>query len=282
MTTATAEQPQTTSIIPAPEPPKGKAAGLTVVDNSVFANLLDTAKFEHIWRVSNMYARTQFVPEVYRNKPEDCFVACQMAVRLGLDPLMFMQNTYIVHGKPGMEAKLAIALINSSGLFQDSLDYEVEGGSDPHATTYRVRAFAVRKSTGKVVEGPWVDWSLVKKEGWDGKNGSKWKTMPGLMFMYRAATFFGRLHCPERMMGMQTIDEVEDVHGVKYVENTARPSGAEALASRIISQQASLGLKRSQRSRSNRRPRPKNSRPSSTRSARKRRRPVSSRSRTRT
>jgi hypothetical protein len=53
---------------------------------------------------------------------------------------------------------------------------------------------------------------MVKKEGWLDKPGSKWKTMPELMFQYRSAAFFGRLHCPEILMGMQTLEEVIDVH----------------------------------------------------------------------
>jgi hypothetical protein len=54
---------------------------------------------------------------------------------------------------------------------------------------------------------------MAKAEGWFGKNGSKWKTMPDLMLRYRAATFFGRLYCPELLMGMKVQEEVIDVLG---------------------------------------------------------------------
>jgi exonuclease I len=37
--------------------------------------------------------------------------------------------------------------------------------------------------------------------------------MPELMFRYRAAAFFGRLHTPEIMMGLQSREEVIDVQG---------------------------------------------------------------------
>lgn len=185
---------------------------IAVHDTSEFANLLDSGKFAQLWRVAQLYADTELVPGHFRGKPSDCFIACQMALRMGVDPYMFMQNTYVVAGRPGMEAKLAIALINSSGLFTDALDYEIQG-DNPREPKYRVRAFATRKSTGKVVHGPWVDWETVKAERWDQKNGSKWLTIPGLMFQYRAATFFGRLHCPERMMGMHTADELDDMGG---------------------------------------------------------------------
>lgn len=182
-----------------------------VHDSSEFANLLDSSKFGQLQRVASIFAASQLVPAHYQNNLPNCFIALQMSMRLGTDPFMFMQNTHVVHGRPGMEAKLAIALINSSGLFKDSLDYEIEGGEDASKDGYRVRCFATRASTGKVVYGPWIDWSIVKKERWDSKDGSKWKTIPALMFQYRAATWFGRLHCPERLMGMQTRDEVEDV-----------------------------------------------------------------------
>lgn len=214
----------TTDMMPANNPPKGKSAGLQTTDNGQFANLLDTSKFEHMWRVATLFSKSQMVPAHYQNQPENCFIAVQMSVRLQLDPFMFMQNTYIVHGKPGMEAKLAIALINSSGLFADSLDYETDG-DDPNDKGFRVRCVAVRRSTGKEICGPWIGWDMVKAEKWDGRTDSKWRTMPGLMFQYRAAMFFGRLHCPERLMGMQTADELQDV-------GDAGRRGARSVASR--------------------------------------------------
>ncbi len=201
-----------------------KQQPIQVVDESEFSNLLDTGRFNHLWRVAQMFADSGLMPTHFQGHPANCFIAAQMAVRMGVDPFMFMQNTYIVHGRPGMEAKLAIALINSSGLFTDSLNYEIEG-SDPFAKDYRVRATAIRKSTGKLIEGPWIDWSIVRAEKWDAKDGSKWKTMPGMMFLYRAATWFGRVNCPERLMGMMTADEAEDAGPIQtiHVQNLANP-----------------------------------------------------------
>jgi hypothetical protein len=53
----------------------------------------------------------------------------------------------------------------------------------------------------------------VKGEGWLNKSGSKWQTMPELMFRYRCAAFFARTFCPDVLNGLQTADEVRDVHG---------------------------------------------------------------------
>lgn len=183
---------------------------LSLMDTSDFATFLDGERFNQMWRVASLFAKSQLVPQHFRGKVEDCFIACNMAIRLGVDPFMFMQNTYVVHGKPGMEAKLAIALINTSGIFDGGLKYERIGG-DASKKDYKARVYAIRKDNGERVDGPWIDWGIVTKEGWDRKDGSKWMTIPGLMFDYRAATWFGRLYCPERLMGMQTADEIEDV-----------------------------------------------------------------------
>ena len=37
--------------------------------------------------------------------------------------------------------------------------------------------------------------------------------MPRQMMMYRAASFFARAHCPEVLLGIQTVEEVQDVRG---------------------------------------------------------------------
>ena len=60
---------------------------------------------------------------------------------------------------------------------------------------------------------------MAKKEGWYQKGGSKWQTIPELMLSYRAYAFFGRVYCPEIMMGLQSAEEVEDVSTKKTVSN---------------------------------------------------------------
>ena len=38
------------------------------------------------------------------------------------------------------------------------------------------------------------------------------------MIRYRAAAFFGRLYAPEIMMGLHTVEEIEDISGKPVVE----------------------------------------------------------------
>lgn len=153
---------------------------------------------------------SQLVPPSYHGKPGDCIIALDLAARLDAPWLTVMQHVYTVHGRPAMDAALSTALVNRSGRFVDPLEYEVQGEKATNGE-YRVRAFAKCSHTGKVLYGPWIDWPLVKAEGWYDKPGSKWKTMPEQMFHYRAASWFQRRYCPELTMGMLTTDEAADL-----------------------------------------------------------------------
>ena len=199
-----------------------------VQDDSEFAIFLDTAKFEHVWRVAKMFAASSIVPEHFRGKIENCFIACQMAFRLKVDPFMFLQSTYVVHGKPGMEAKLAIALMNTSGLFDGPLEFDLAGEGDQRGCQVKAKL----KAGGREITGPRVSIATAKAEGWYGQN-QKWKTIPDLMLQYRAASWFGRLYCPERLMGMQTVEEIRDVG--ETVAEPAMLKGADHTLERIRS-----------------------------------------------
>lgn len=177
-----------------------------VNDESEFAELLDSNRFGQIQRVANLFSESTLIPEVFQGKPANCAVALQMAFRMHVDPLMLMQNMYIVAGKPGIEAKLAIALINQRGPFQGPVQWRQEGENETRSWT----AYAVHRQTGERCEAT-VTWQMVVAEGWNGKTGSKWKSLPDLMGRYRSAVFLGRLYCPEVLLGLPTDDELRDI-----------------------------------------------------------------------
>jgi hypothetical protein len=66
---------------------------------------------------------------------------------------------------------------------------------------------------GKKVIGSKITIQMAKDEGWYGKSGSKWQTMPEQMLMYRAGAFFARVHCPDVLYGVQMAEEVKDTLG---------------------------------------------------------------------
>lgn len=169
--------------------------------------LFNIEKFEQAQRVAKIFASSSFVPESFRGNIPNCFIALNMACRLGVDPYMVFQNMYVIHGRPGLQAQLVIAMINANGPFEDPVQWEFEGDGKARRCT----AYGVLRTTGNRCEAT-VSWKMVEDEKWDQKAGSKWKTMPDQMFRYRSATFLARLYCPEVMMGLQTDDELRDTY----------------------------------------------------------------------
>lgn len=165
----------------------------------------DNKLLAQAYKAAQYLSSSDLVPEqTYKNKPQNCLIALDLANRINMSPLVVMQNLYIVKGKPAWSGQFCVSLINACGRFSP-LDFV--------ATENGMFCKAARLSDGVVLTGPEVTWDMVKSEGWLDKNGSKWKTMPQLMFRYRAAAFFARSYCPELLMGVQTAEEVRDVNG---------------------------------------------------------------------
>lgn len=181
--------------------------------NEIVPGFDSLENYELAKRTANLLAQSSLVPKEYQKNIPNCVIALNMANRMKADPLMVMQNLYIVHGKPGWSAQFLISTFNTSGRFS-ALRYNWVGkeGTD----SWGCQAWAIEKETGEVLEGSTVTIGLAKKEGWYHKKGSKWQTMPEQMLMYRAAAWFIRTYAPEIAMGMYTDDEIIDVTPDQY------------------------------------------------------------------
>ena len=151
-----------------------------------------------------MLASSSMVPTTYQNNPGSCFIALNTALRLRMDPLMIMQNLYVVQNRPSWSGQFAIALVNICPKFSATW-FEYRNEEDFQKG---VRMCAQLK-TGQNVYGTWITPEMVKAEGW----GKKWQTMPEQMYKYRAAAFFARTNCPEALLGLSVEGEAEDMAG---------------------------------------------------------------------
>ena len=192
------EQPEGVSMSLQPPAP----GGITMWNDTKMMNLA--------WRTATMLSKSALVPESYRNRPEDCLVAIDLANRQGISPMLVLQNLYVVKGKPAWSGSFCAASINGCGKFTP-LEYVFVG--EPGKLSMGCFARASRLINGSVCTSDTVTLQMAKDEGWLDKSGSKWKTMPRQMMMYRAASFFARAHCPEVLLGIQTVEEVRDVYG---------------------------------------------------------------------
>jgi hypothetical protein len=192
-------EPQPTATVPA------TAESQSLVMMPSVPAFADKQVFEHSQRVAKMMTTSSLVPKEYQNNIPNIMIALEMANRIGASPLMVMQNLNIIQGRPSWSSQFIISALNSCKRFTP-LRFKMDGVGDEYGCT----AWA-KDSSGEILEGPKVTWKMATAEGWTTKGGSKWKTMPELMFRYRAAAFFGRLYAPDVLMGMGTADEAEDI-----------------------------------------------------------------------
>lgn len=197
-------------------------------------------KFKAQQRIAQVYAASSLIPQSLKGDPNkeygatpvekqaaanqktlaNCVIALNMATRMKADPLMVMQNLYIVYGQPAFSSKFLIACINASGRYS-TLQYEMSGQPGTPEYGCHVVAFEATDTKHKTpLVGPTVTLAMAKAEGWETKNGSKWRTMPEVMLRYRAAAFWQRQFCPEISMGLSTAEEAYDIgqQPIQYAE----------------------------------------------------------------
>lgn len=171
----------------------------------MLSSMLDVAHFEQLQRAASLFSKSGLVPQTFKDNPAACFVGLQLSAQLGVNPFMLFQRLYTIGNKIGIEAQLAIGIANQKKVFKGAIQYTFTGKGETRSCT----AKAVLASTGETVEMT-VDWATVAAEGWNKRNGSKWLTMPDLMFRYRSAMWLIRTYAPEVLLGLQSVEEMQD------------------------------------------------------------------------
>ena len=212
-------------------PSEPKTAALAVANGNMVNAFGSASNFDTAQRMAKMLAASALVPDTFKGNVASCTIALEMAARIGASPLMVMQSLDIVYGRPSWRANFLIATVNANGRFS-SLRYRWEG--EPGKDSWGCRAVARERETGEELIGPLVTIAIAKADGWYGRKGSKWQTLPELMLCYRAATLWTRLYAPELSMGIRTSDEEMDIgHGVR-----ATIQDAEVLEGDLLSEEA--------------------------------------------
>ena len=199
----------------------------------------------------------------------NCAIAVDMAVRINADPMMVMQNLYIVNGRPAWSSSFLISTVNTCGQFERLkfriFEDGVIGKIEVNETVWVGRekqtvqktfdgskiknlccvAYTTTKGGKDVLESSVISCRLAVQEGWWTKDGSKWPNMTEQMLRYRAAAFWVRTYAPELSMGFQTAEEEKDIINVPYTDletgKTVEPAGYNAPES--ISSLADMALR---------------------------------------
>lgn len=191
-----------------------------------FASALESdASFNFHWRIAKLFADSKFVPDHYRAKPGECLIAIEMAKQMCEHPLMLMQATYFVKGRPGFSSAFMISRANRHADLKSKIRWNVEPLAPATVTAadimvtrpgglkketfdlpnLRVTAYALDEH-GETIDAD-VDTAMAIGEGW--VSNPKYQTMFTHMMKWRSAAFLIRLYMPEVMMGQLTVDELE-------------------------------------------------------------------------
>ena len=183
----------------------------------------DTNLYNEFFKIAEGLSKTELVPASYRNKPESCLLAIDLARQIGCkSPFYIMQNLFMIQGKPSWSGQYCTAVVRANF---DNVHIEWKGKDDPEEVGCRVIA---TDKNGNDCIGTWVTMKMANAEGWLNKTGSKWQTMPLQMLQYRAFTFFARINCPEKLLGLA--DEFDK----DYTEQKTRTSKVIELEQKLM------------------------------------------------
>lgn len=174
----------------------------------------DVTLYNNALKMAEGLAKSDLVPDNYKNKPESCLIAIDVARQIGArSPLFVMQNLFVVKGKPSWSGQYCDAIVRAN--FR-KVKVDLNGEGDERGC--QVTAY---DDNDNFCEGTRITVRMAKQEGWFSKTGSKWQTMPDLMLQYRAFAFFARVHCPDKLLGIH--DEFENVDISKIEQKADNP-----------------------------------------------------------
>lgn len=167
----------------------------------------NTKLFNHAYKLAGFLAQSDLIPAAYYNKVGNCLIAIDIANRMGVSPIVVMQNSQIVHGKFTWTGSACKAMIDGCGRFRKPTYYVEVGNRNDDTWGFYLEG---ETKDGAIIKGVTVTIGMAKAEGWYTRN-PKWKNMPELMLKYRAAAFFMRTECAGLAMGFLTSEEQEDI-----------------------------------------------------------------------
>mgnify|MGYP001162890864 CR=1 FL=1 len=178
--------------------------------------MLEGDSMDKMLRLAEQMACSKLsIPEHLRGNVGDCLAIITQAMLWNMNPFAVAQKTHVVSGRLGYEAQLVIAVVQNSGAIRGAFRFESRGSG----ANVEVRAGAVLRGETEITWGEWLSAASVTT-----KNSPLWKTNVVQQMSYLQAKNWSRLYCPGAILGVYSIDELEDS------DIPARPSTATSTA----------------------------------------------------
>lgn len=175
--------------------------------------LMNPAVMQEFYRFAElMSGAVVSVPKHFHGKPADCMAVVMQAARWGMDPFQVASKTHVVNGNLGYEAQLVNAVLQSSGSIRSRFHYEYDG----EGQKLQCRVGAIPAGESEVVFGQWLCIADVKVQ-----NSPLWKTNPKQQIGYLQVKNWGRQYAPGAILGVYTVDELDQSPAVEREVNSA-------------------------------------------------------------
>ncbi len=185
---------------------------------------------------ANLMAESQVtVPAHLAGKPADCMAIVMQAMQWGMNPYAVAQKTHLVNGTLGYEAQLVNAVIASSSAIRGRFHYryggewerctktkevtiEKNGRNGKYTAVERVRDWSDEDEIGLYVQvgailrgEEEITWGEpIYLSGVVTRNSPLWVSNPKQQIAYLGVKYWGRLYCPEVILGVYSPDELDD------------------------------------------------------------------------
>lgn len=166
------------------------------------------------------------VPSHLAGKPADCLAVTMQAAQWGMNPYAVAQATHLVNGTLGYEAKLVNAVVSSSSLLANRLNYRWDGdwskvnGKTDKSPNLTVTVWATLKGESEPRE---LTISMAQAGV---RNSPLWEHDPRQQLAYLCVKRWARLHAPDVLLGVYTPDELQEA--TPRVERDITPQSSTA------------------------------------------------------
>ncbi|WP_275157596.1 RecT family recombinase [Citrobacter koseri] len=166
------------------------------------------------------------VPAHLAGKPADCMAVVMQAAQWGMNPFAVAQKTHLVNGQLGYEAQLVSAVVNSSNLLKERLNYRWDGdwskvnGKTDKSPDLKVTVWATLRGENE------PRYLTISMKDAGVRNSPLWEQDPKQQLAYLCTKRWSRLHTSDVLLGVYTPDELQET--TPRVERDITPPAATA------------------------------------------------------
>lgn len=164
--------------------------------------ILDGDSLDKMVRIAEQLANSKLtVPKHLVGNVGDCLAIVTQAMLWNMNPFAVAQKTHLVNGVLGYEAQLVNAVLQNSGAVRGLPRYEYRGEN----ANLECRVGFVPRGESEICFGEWLRNGDITT-----KNSPLWKTNPKQQLGYLQIKNWARAFVPGALLGVYTVDELED------------------------------------------------------------------------